>query len=146
MSPERMKWRYEKWNGPKIVDEVEDNIPKLLGEFALLVEGFAQDQLFPGHGYLTGALFGSLHTALPGYNWTADHFDPSKGLGFPKRGGRLVLAVKRGGRFWIQVGSGQNYAMPVHQGHHSFVGYHYLTIGLALAIPSMPKVIARNKI
>ena len=141
-----MTWRYERWFGPEIVDEVENNIPNILGEIGLLVEGFAQDQLWPGHGLLTGALLGSLHTAKPGYNWAADHFDTSKGPGFPRRGGRLALAINRGGIYWLQVGSGQNYAMPVHQGHRSFIGYHYLTIGLGLTLPEIPKVIARNKI
>jgi hypothetical protein len=51
-----------------------------------------------------------------------------------------------GNQLTVQVGSGLNYAMPVHQGHHNFSGYHYLTIGLSKAKTKLASIVARHKV
>jgi len=46
----------------------------------------------------------------------------------------------------LEVGSGLRYAMPVHQGHHSFQGYHYLTNGLKKAKAKLDAILRRHRL
>ncbi len=97
-----------------------------------------------GHGVKTGTLRRSLHVAEPGYNWSADDVKPSAQS--PNRNGMKFNAVINGRKVTIQVGSGIRYALPVHQGHHSFAGYHYMTIGLEKAKPDLGKDLAAYRL
>lgn len=128
--------RIKSWRGKEIANAVKNNVAKGLGKFALRVQGHAMHELEYGHGVKTGTLRRSLHVAEPGYNWSADDVKPSPQS--PNRNGMKFNAVINGRKVTIQVGSGLRYALPVHQGHHSFAGYHYLTNGLEKAKPELP--------
>lgn len=127
--------RMKKWRGAEVSQAVKQNVAKAFGKFALRVEGHAKKELRRGHGVRYGTLRRSIHTAAPGYNWGGDDVEP--GPGTPELGGRLFEAMISGRKVTIQVGSGLGYALPVHQGHHSFAGYHYITIGLEKAKPEL---------
>lgn len=140
----------KKWRGKEVTAAVAKNVAKALGKFGLVAEGFAKKELRKGHGVLTGTLRRSIHTAQPGYHWSGDDVAPSKRktrkgvviqAGSPERGSQMVEAVVDGKRITIQLGSGLNYALPVHQGHHSFEGYHYLTIGVDKAKPALKRIL-----
>lgn len=119
------------WKGDKAIEAVEKNMTAAMGEFALRAEGYAKKELYKGHGVVTGTARRSIHTAKPGYNWAGDHVEP--GPGAPERGNRLVTALKTAAGIVVQLGSGLRYALPLHQGHHGFAGYHFLRIGVDLA-------------
>lgn len=132
--------RFKKWRGKEVSEAVAQNAAKALGKFGLVAEGFAKHELRrPDHGVLTGTLRRSIHTAQAGYNWSNDNIEP--GPGTPERGGRNIEASVNGKKITIQLGSGLNYALPVHQGHHSFAGYHYLTNGVEKAKPQMNQIL-----
>lgn len=124
-----------KWRGPEVVKAVANNVAKAFGKFSLRVVGHSMKELERGHGVETGTLRRSIHAAQPGYNWGADDVKPSPQS--PNRNGMKFDAVINGKKITIQVGSGLKYALPVHQGHHSFAGYHYLTNGLEKAKPEL---------
>jgi hypothetical protein len=88
---------------------------------------------------ITGTLRRSIHTAEPGYNWSSDD-------GASELGGQKVDASINGSRIVVQLGSGLKYSLPVHQGHHSFEGYHFLTIGVDKAKKELPEVLKRHKL
>lgn len=136
--------RMKKWRGKEIAEAVAQNMAKALGKFGLRVERHSKRELRRGHGVRYGTLRRSIHTATPGYNWSGDDMKP--GPGTPEFGGQMFVAVVDGKRVGIQVGSGLKYAMPVHQGHHSFEGYHYLTNGLAKAKPELAQDLAEYKL
>jgi hypothetical protein len=127
-----------------VTQEVLQNVAAALGEFGLVAEGEAKKELQKGHGVITGTLRRSIHTAQPGYGWTGDDVTPSTSS--PERGGKSFKAVINGVKVTIQLGSGLKYALAVHQGHHSFQGYHFLTIGVDKAKKDLPKVLARHKL
>jgi hypothetical protein len=131
------------WRGVKVVQAVQDNMAEAYMEFGLTVERHAKKQLKRGHGVLTGTLRRSIHVAEPGYAWSADDVTPGKAS--PERGGRGVKAKTIGVKTTLQIGSGLTYALPVHQGHHSFTGYHYLTNGLAKAKPELPGILKKHQ-
>lgn len=126
--------RMRKWRGKEVTLAVGQNMAKALGKFGLVAEGHAKKELRKGHGLITGLLRRSIHTAQPGYNWSGDD-------GASDQGGNLTEAVIEGNRIHLLLGSGLIYALPVHQGHHSFEGYHYLTIGLQKAKAEMPGIL-----
>jgi hypothetical protein len=136
--------RITKWRGNEVSEAVRRNVAAALGEFALRVEGNSKKQLRRGHGVLTGTLRRSIHVAEPGYNWGADDVEPANGT--PELGGKTFAAVVNGKKITIQVGSGIRYALPVHQGHHSFEGYHFLTIGLEQTKKDLPVVLSRHQL
>lgn len=139
-----MSARMKKWNGDEIGKAVAQNVASAMGEFGLRVEGYAKKELKKGHGVITSTLRRSIHVAQPGYNWSGDDVKP--GPGTPERGGQKFEALVNGRKITIEVGSGLGYALPVHQGHHSFEGYHFLTIGLEKAKPEMPIVLSKYKL
>ena len=108
------------WKGDEVLRTTKENAAKIIAEFALTVEGESKKELRKGHGVLTGTLRRSIHTALP----DASSSD----------------------QLTVEVGSGLDYAMAVHQGHHNFSGYHYLTIGLKKAKEKMQSIIARHQV
>ena len=116
------------WTGEDAVDEVVAKLTKGFGRFALRVESNSKQELKYEHGVLTGTLRRSIHAASPDYNFAGDDVKPSSSS--PELGGRLIQAMKQIKGIVIAVGSGLVYAMAVHQGHHSFEGYHYITNGL----------------
>lgn len=110
------------WRGRQAGDEfLRKVIVPGMGLIGLAVESEAKQELRKGHGVESGTLRRSIHTAEPGYHWGSDDVEPAPGT--PERGG------KRTDGLVVQVGSGLNYALPVHQGHGSFGGYHYILIG-----------------
>ena len=130
------------WTGEAAIEQVLDKVAKGFGKFGLRVEGEAKKELQPFHGVKTGTLRRSVHAADPDYDWTGDDENPSSGS--TVRGGVLVEAVRKRRGIVIAVGSGLKYAMPVHQGHHSFEGYHYITNGLDRAKGSLKKDIEES--
>lgn len=136
--------RMKKWRGKEIAQAVANNVAKALGKFALRVEGHSKRELRRGHGVLTGTLRRSIHTAQPGFNWGGDDVKPAPQT--PELGGRVFTALIQGKKVTIQVGSGLKYALPVHQGHHSFEGYHYLTNGLEKAKPELAQDLAEYRL
>jgi len=136
-----MSARYKKWRGKEVAEEVKRNVAKAFGEFGLRAEGHAKRELRKGHGVITGTLRRSIHTAQPGYDWGGDHVD--SGPGSPERGGTMTEALVDGENVSLEFGSGLQYALPVHQGHHSFEGYHFLTNGIDKAKHEMPGVLKK---
>jgi hypothetical protein len=132
------------WKGDEVKNLTMENAARIISEFALTVEGESKKELRKGHGVETGTLRRSIHTALPGYDWGGDDVEPSEGA--PERGGSEATPTVDGGKLTIEVGSGLVYAMAVHQGHHSFEGYHYLTNGLNKAKGKLSSIIARHKV
>ena len=130
------------WKGDEVKRQALENAAAAMAEFGLTVEAESKKELRKGHGVLTGTLRRSIHTALPGYDWGGDDVEPSPGS--PERGGELNAPDTD--NVTVQVGSGLVYAMAVHQGHHSFQGYHYLTNGLNKAKGKLQSILARHKV
>ena len=133
-----MAAHFKKWRGKEVSQAVAQNVARALGEFGLRAEGHAKQELQKGHGVLTGTLRRSIHTAQPGYDWAGDAVSTGD------RGGQMVEGLVQGEKVTLYLGSGLQYALAVHQGHHSFEGYHYLTIGLDKAKPELPAVLKKH--
>ena len=123
------------WKGKEVLERVKQGLIAGMTEVGGEVVAAGQKQLYKGHGVITGTLRRSNHTASPGYNWDGDN---SSG------GGSDGVAVYEDGKVSIQVGSGMEYAMAVHQGHHSFEGYHWLTNAVDEVRPKAPDIIAKH--
>lgn len=137
-----VKWN---WKGDQVLEQVvREVLTPGLRDFGLDVEGESKDELWKGHGVITGTARRSIHTAEPGYNWASDNVVPTNGS--PERGGSGAEPKRVQGKLSLQVGSGLEYAMPLHQGHHSFPGYHFLVNGLDKARPRLPQHIERHKL
>lgn len=143
--------RMKKWRGKEITKAVQQNVAGAMGEFALRAEGHSKKELRKGHGVITGTLRRSIHTAQPGYDWGRDAASVTikgkrtKGSSFTL-GGQLVDALIEADRITIQLGSGLGYALPVHQGHHSFDGYHFIENGVEKARPELPAVLKKHQL
>ena len=131
------------WKGDEVLKTTKENGAKIISEFALTVEGESKKELRKRHGVLTGTLRRSIHTALPGYDWGGDDVEPSAGA--IERGGEAAMP-EASDQITVEVGSGLKYALPLHQGHHNFTGYHYLTNGLKKAQGKLPSIIARHQV
>lgn len=131
------------WKGDEVLRITKENGAKIISEFALTVEGEGKKELKKGHGVLTGTLRRSIHTALSGYDWGGDDVPPDAAA--PERGGDAVIP-EAADQMTVEVGSGLVYAMSVHQGHHNFSGYHYLTNGLKKAQAKLDSIIARHQV
>ena len=132
------------WRGKEVTQAVAKNVASALGEIALRAEGHAKRELRKGHGVVTGTARRSIHTAEPGYNWSADHVEASSASA--ELGGKMVTAAIQGSRITVQLGSGLGYALPLHQGHQGFEGYHFLTIGVDKAKKEVPEVVRKYKL
>jgi hypothetical protein len=139
-----MSARMKSWRGAEVTAAVVRNVAKAMGEFGLRVEGNSKRELRRGHGVESGTLRRSIHVAQSGYDWSSDDVMPSSGA--PERGGRMFDAIVNGRKITIQVGSGLRYALAVHQGHHSFEGYHFLTIGLDKTKKELPEVLSKYRL
>ena len=99
------------WRGKQVTEELYRDIAKAVGEIGLEVERGAKMELYPGHGYDTGSLKRSVHTAHPRHSFKGEHSYPRG----PERGGNLVIGqIGLDGVPAIAVGTGQNYAQYVH--------------------------------
>lgn len=130
-----------KWNR-RLKDDAVDRLRRAVEEIDLRIEAEAKRQLYPGHGVVTGTLRRSIHAAEPTYSWRMDNVKPDAHT--PEMGGREFRAEVTKIRITGCVGSGLEYAMAVHQGHHSFEGYHYLTRALEIVRPSIRDIIKRH--
>ena len=101
-------------------------------------------ELRRGHGVESGTLRRSIHVAESGYDWSSDDVEPSASS--IERGGAQVEPEANGDKLTLEVGSGLGYAMAVHQGHHNFSGYHYLTIGLKKAKEKIDSILSKYKV
>ena len=116
------------WKGKQVEAEIIARLKLALGDIGLDIEGEGKQQLYPGHGVITGTLRRSIHAA------SGDHVFAADAAG-QELGGSAPQAVERSNRLLIAVGSGLNYAMTVHQGHGAFQGYHYMTNAVQRAAP-----------
>jgi len=131
-----------RWNGEAVVSEVTERMARAMAEIGLRVETESKRELRKGHGVLTGTLRRSIHSAPVGYNWQADDVMPS--VGTPERGGDVVTPKLQNKQMVVEVGSGLRYAMAVHQGHHRFGGYHYLTTGVERVRSQVVAIVRRH--
>lgn len=132
------------WKGDEVKLQVLRNMAEAFGEFGLEVEGESKRELSRGHGVESGTLRRSIHMAAPGYDWSQDDVAPSNSS--PELGGEQIDAEQAGDKLVLEIGSGLNYALPVHQGHHSFPGYHYLTNGLKKAKAKLDSILAKYRL
>ena len=150
------------WRGDELEDDLVERLKAGLSEIGLKIELEAKRELQPGHGVLTGTLRRSIHSAVSDYNFAGDapHLASAaaaraawKGSGFvkgnrkpqiPEMGGNLPEARREGHYLAVAVGSGLEYAMAVHQGHHSFGGYHYITNALEKVEPQVDAIMQRH--
>lgn len=132
------------WQGDQVLADVQRSVASALSELALRTETYAKLELQKGHGVITGTLRRSLHCAAPGYNWVGDHLEPSENT--PELGLQRAAAGMINDEIVVQVGSGLRYALPVHQGHGNFGGYHFLTIGLEQAVNEIDEVLEKYKL
>lgn len=132
------------WRGDDVKRLIMQNVAGAWGEFALEVEGESKRELRRGHGVESGTLRRSIHVGEAGYDWGSD--DVAPGAGTPERGGASVKPDANGEALTLEVGSGLQYAMPVHQGHHSFQGYHYLTNGLKKATQKLDSILRKYRL
>jgi hypothetical protein len=58
----------------------------------------------------------------------------------------MTEALVDGKKITIQLGSGLGYSLPLHQGHHGFQGYHFLTIGVDKTKPELPAVLKKHQL
>ena len=142
------------WRGAQVVRQVQENLEAAYTEFGLTVERFSKKELEKGHGVISGTLRRSIHLAEPGYDWSSDNVAVkvkksnnrivvvSSG---PERGSKKVRAKTIGARTTLLIGSGMSYALAVHQGHHGFDGYHYLTNGLQKTKPELPAILNKHR-
>ncbi|HRF46997.1 MAG TPA: hypothetical protein PLC98_05160 [Anaerolineales bacterium] len=150
------------WRGDELEDELVRRLSAGLAEVGLRIELEAKRELQPGHGVLTGTLRRSIHAADPDYNFAGDapHFASaaaaraawkgSKGIKgntkpqIPEMGGSAPNPKREGRYLSIAIGSGLEYAMAVHQGHHSFGGYHYIHNAIEKVEPQVSAILQRH--
>lgn len=125
-----MKWKL-KWEGDKVLEIADEAIRGVVSDIGLSVEGDSKTELYKGHGVITGTLRRSIHAAPPSHDFSGE-------------GASNPSPEKIDGKWTIAVGSGLTYAMPVHQGHHSFAGYHYITRGVEKTRPKVPEFVAKR--
>jgi hypothetical protein len=130
------------WNGDAVEAEVVKRLSDALAEIGLRIEAEAKQQLWKGHGVLTGTLRRSIHATEPNYNFPADNVKASGDS--PERGGKEPEPKQQGSILWVAIGSGLVYAMAVHQGHGGFSGYHYLTNALEKVKPLVNNIVRKH--
>jgi len=132
------------WRGEEVLQKATIAASGGLAEFGLEAEKAAKQELYPGHGYLTGTLQRSTHVATPGYSWLSDNVEPSESS--PERGGQLAVPGRVGNKLALELGSGMRYAVPVHQGHHGREGYHWLVIGVQKTVSKIAAILEKRKL
>jgi len=122
-----------KWYGKKAASYAEEMLKLFLGQWGLHVEGKAKEQLYWGHGMVTGTLRRSIHSAEPGYNWPGDDVAPSAET--PERGGEHVEPAREGKKLVIEVGSGMVYARKIED------LYHYMENAVKDSLNDAPRIL-----
>jgi len=130
------------WRGDDVIVKTVNVLGEALTEIGLEVEGEGKKELQKGHGVITGTLRRSIHTAAPGYDWGGDNVKPSESS--PDRGNVAAVPANRANRLSLEVGSGMEYALPVHQGHGSFPGYHFLTNAIEKVRSKVPGILRKH--
>lgn len=130
------------WRGDEVKETAEKALVQAMIEIGLRVEGESKKELYKGHGVITGTLRRSIHTAVPGYTWRGDNVKPAPGT--PERGGQQTTPINAAGRLIVQVGSGLEYAIWVHQGHHSFEGYHFIDNAVDKVRPLVAQIVTKH--
>lgn len=125
------------WKGEELLAEMTSRLSDAVVEIDLRIEEVAKQELYPGHGLVTGTLRRSIHAAEPGYNWGRD-------VRGGDMGGQPFEPEIRKFKITGVVGSGLVYAMPVHQGHHSFGGYHFITNAYNKVNPQVPGIVKKH--
>ena len=87
--------------------EESDMIPEILGDLSGKLQENIQDELYPGHGWITGNLHDSIQSNITSKN--------------------KLSAV-------IEAYTMIEYAPYVNDGHHSFGGYHFMEAGLSKTV------------
>jgi hypothetical protein len=113
-----------KWND-NLLDQLRNNIAAACVGIGHAGEGLAKQNLWPGHGYETGAMQRSIHAAEPGYNFGQDNVEP--GPGTPERGGQAFEPRVKKRKVAFALGSGQKYAIWQHEGTRRFSGVKFIT-------------------
>lgn len=127
-----MKWKLN-WEGDKVLEIADEALRGVMTDIGLSVEGDSKAELYKGHGVITGTLRRSIHAAPPSHNFSGE-------------GASNPSPEKQGGKWTIAVGSGLQYAMPVHQGHRSFGGYHFITNGVNKTRPKVLGFVTKRAI
>ncbi len=130
------------WRGDGVGRGVLAGTAGALTEFGLRCETAAKRRLYPGHGVETSTLRRSIHSAVPGYSWQDDNVSPSQST--PERGGQEAKPAEHNGKLTLELGSGLEYALPVHQGHGSHEGYHFLTEAVEEQRPKLPAILQQH--
>ncbi len=131
-----------RWSAEVAQAQAEAALVQAMMEIGLRIEGESKKELYKGHGVITGTLRRSIHTAMPGYTWRGDNVTPSAST--PERGNKATPPVLERGRLVVQLGSGLEYAIWVHQGHHSFEGYHFIENGVEKVRPLIPGIVRKH--
>lgn len=134
------------WNGEEVFKIVSKNGEAIMSEIGLVAEGESKKELRKGHGVVTSTLRRSIHSATPGYNWSAD-------AAGSELGGKGASPARKNGKLVVELGSGLVYALAIHQGwapgdglRGSFAGYHYLTNGVNKTRAQVPGIVMRHKV
>src|SRR5690554_5131427 len=109
------------WNGPEIVKAAIDVTADAMGEIGEKAANESRKELYPGHGYITGTLWRSI-------NYTVK-----------TKAQKATLSLSSDAK----SPQGHYYAIWVHEGHHSFPGYHFFTRGMMRTIPAIPAILER---
>ena len=115
------------WKGAQTKEQVVRGVIGGLNEFHLGAETPIKAILQKGHGVVTGTARRSIHADAPTYTWGSDDVVPSPGT--PERMGTGELPQKQANTVVGTIGSGLSYARALHDGHGSFSGYHFITLG-----------------
>lgn len=124
------------WRGKQLTEYIVADMRMAVGEIGLAIEQGAKGDLYPLHGYDTGSLKRSIHTAKPGHSFKGEHRYPDG----PERGGRLVPGeLGTDGNPQIAVGTGQDYAHYVHW------RFPFFEAGLLRAKIMLPSILRRYR-
>jgi len=130
------------WKGETARTMVVKGIIAGLNEFHLEVEREAKAILQPGAGVITGTARRSIHAASPTYNWESDDVIPDKES--PERKGTGGEPEEQDNAVVGTIGSGLVYAWSLHDGHGSFGGYHYITLGYVEVQDKLPDKLQKH--
>jgi hypothetical protein len=107
-----------KWYGNQVLDRTVAKTDRAMEEVGKRWKEETQRQLYPGHGYLTGALHDSIYYEIRRHTK----------------------------RTYVLVGSPLKYAIWVHEGHHTpsgnwWEGYHYIINAKDIITPEIPAIL-----
>ena len=123
------------WKGEVVLADFQIIAVDSLIEYSEVMSTASQQELYPGHGKVTGTLQRSIHPAGPDYPWAAD----KDGAGGSEPAGLVTELLAE-----VVVGSGLIYAKAVHDGHGSFSGYQYVEQGSLKTRDQLPGIVAKH--